>query len=121
MTSNSAKTDVHHIHLHVKNVSEYKTIFEEVFGAQLFDHVIVGSKEILKFELNGIRIFLSPAKGEFDEINHIGMMTDNIEQQEKLLKDKGFEVVEKGITDKENIVFLKSTGGLTLEFLQSLS
>ncbi|MCF8565149.1 VOC family protein [Alicyclobacillus tolerans] len=118
MNSIKSLANIHHIHLYVQDLAAYKEVFEQLFHAQLVERIFVGPKEILKFDLNGSSIFLSPTRTDQDEINHIGIASNNVREHVRKLQDFGWEILEERKTDSESTVFLKSAGGIVFELMQ---
>ena len=129
---------VHHVAIAVKNLDEAIKLFDSMFGVkpakietvsdQGVKAALIPMAEGGEIELiepidpnSGVAKFLEK-KGE--GIHHVSLQVDDVDQELRLLNDKGVELIDKqgrkGLAGKIGFIHPKSTGGALIELVQEI-
>ena len=127
---------IDHIGIAVKSIEESKKFFKDIFGLKVvFEETLPDSGvKALGLSIGESRLELLEAYGENSPIkkfiekkgeglHHIALKVDDIEKTLKLLKDKGFKLIDEkpriGAEGKK-IAFVhpKSTHGILMELVE---
>jgi catechol 2,3-dioxygenase-like lactoylglutathione lyase family enzyme len=119
MPEEAFNAQLDHIHLYVENIEVFQTLFERLFSMKTINHTFVGAKEILRIDLSGSNIILTPAsEGHRTGIDHLGISTNEFDRVSEGLIEAGWSVTETQIDNALRKYFLRSPEGILIELME---
>lgn len=111
-----------HIHLHVQNLSDAVTLFQDVLQAQYVKRFFAGTKEIVQLDFGGVKLSLSSINEKRPPgINHLGISTKDLDETVGQLLQRGWRTTsDRQQTARSRIQFVESPDGIQMEILEPL-
>jgi catechol 2,3-dioxygenase-like lactoylglutathione lyase family enzyme len=111
-----------HVHLHVDNIDLFQELFEKIFSAKMINRTVVGTKEIVRLDLGGSHILLTPTNEDRPAgINHLGITACELDRVGEGLTESGWKLVETQLDDELRKQFFQSPEGILVELMEKIN
>ena len=121
MNSNLKLEKLHHVTIHVKNITEARAFYENIPGIVLANMPLsVSEKGIIWYNLpDGRQIHLFPWEEDISQTRaHFALTVENIEAWHSFFKNQGCEIIEPMVNYGAERFFIRDPSGNLIEFLK---